>query len=151
MPMSSRPTGRTRGSRSLCVLPNQRRQLSCGKPSRILPGFLATHPRAGVEVLIGYQLRDIVRLLGDWTPPCPDTFSNYPSRRQVPPTRAALIAALRGGRSRVRPTRAGSGLDGPPLVIVLSLTYGPCRQTGAPAGFDPEQQRGPRVEEGMQS
>ena len=37
----------------------------------------------------------LVRLLEDWTPPFPGYFLYYPSRRQVPPTLAALIAALR--------------------------------------------------------
>lgn len=37
----------------------------------------------------------LVRLLDDWTPPFPGYFLYYPSRRQVPPTLAALIAALR--------------------------------------------------------
>jgi DNA-binding transcriptional LysR family regulator len=37
----------------------------------------------------------LVRLLGDWTPPFPGFFLYYPSRRQVPPPLAALIAILR--------------------------------------------------------
>jgi DNA-binding transcriptional LysR family regulator len=37
----------------------------------------------------------LVRLLEDWTPPFPGFFVYYPSRRQVPPTLAALLAILR--------------------------------------------------------
>ncbi len=40
----------------------------------------------------------LVRLLADWTPPFAGYFLYYPSRRQVPPTLAALIAALRRPR-----------------------------------------------------
>ena len=40
----------------------------------------------------------LVRLLEDWTPPFPGYFLYYPSRRQLPPTLAALIAVLRRGR-----------------------------------------------------
>ena len=39
----------------------------------------------------------LVRLLEAWTPPFAGYFLYYPSRRQVPPTLAALIAALRHG------------------------------------------------------
>jgi DNA-binding transcriptional LysR family regulator len=41
----------------------------------------------------------LVRLLEDWTAPFPGYFLYYSSRRQAPPTLAALIAALRRGRS----------------------------------------------------
>lgn len=41
----------------------------------------------------------LVHLLADWTPPFPGYFLYYPSRKQVPPALAALIAALRRGRS----------------------------------------------------
>jgi len=37
----------------------------------------------------------LVHLLEEWTPPFPGYFLYYPSRRQVPPTLAAFIAALR--------------------------------------------------------
>jgi DNA-binding transcriptional LysR family regulator len=37
----------------------------------------------------------LVRLLEDWTAPFPGFFVYYPSRRQVPPTLAALLAILR--------------------------------------------------------
>jgi DNA-binding transcriptional LysR family regulator len=37
----------------------------------------------------------LVRLLADWTAPFPGFFLYYPSRRQIPPTLAALIAMLR--------------------------------------------------------
>jgi DNA-binding transcriptional LysR family regulator len=40
----------------------------------------------------------LVRLLEDWTPLFPGFFLYYPSRRQVPPTLAALIAVLRRHR-----------------------------------------------------
>jgi DNA-binding transcriptional LysR family regulator len=122
----------------------------------VLAGFLASHPQAQVEVLIDYQLRNIIaerldagirigeklekdmisvgvgpqlrmavvaspgylaahpedqagaylasgrleRLLKEWTPPFPGYFLYYSSRRQMPPTLAALIAALRRGRSK---------------------------------------------------
>jgi len=39
------------------------------------------------------------QLLADWTPPSPGYFLYYPSRRQMPPVLAALIAALRRARS----------------------------------------------------
>jgi DNA-binding transcriptional LysR family regulator len=42
----------------------------------------------------------LVRLLKEWTPPFPGYFLYYSSRRQMPPTLAALIAALRRGRSK---------------------------------------------------
>lgn len=51
----------------------------------------------------------LVRLLEDWTPPFPGYFLYYPSRRQLPPTLAALIAALRRGRP-VRQSEPGAGL-----------------------------------------
>jgi DNA-binding transcriptional LysR family regulator len=41
----------------------------------------------------------LVRLLEDWTPRFPGYFLYYSSHRQMPPTLAALIAALRRGRS----------------------------------------------------
>jgi DNA-binding transcriptional LysR family regulator len=41
----------------------------------------------------------LVRLLADWTPPFPGYFLYYPTRRQVPPTLAALIAILRRRRA----------------------------------------------------
>jgi DNA-binding transcriptional LysR family regulator len=41
----------------------------------------------------------LVRLLEDWTPPFPGYFLYYSSRRQIPPTLAALIATLRRHRS----------------------------------------------------
>jgi len=44
----------------------------------------------------------LVRLLDDWTSPFPGYFIYYSSRRQVPPPLAALIAALRNGRSNRR-------------------------------------------------
>ncbi|RDS81126.1 hypothetical protein DWU98_11300 [Dyella monticola] len=37
----------------------------------------------------------LIRLLEAWTPPFPGYFLNHPSRRQVPPVLAALIAVLR--------------------------------------------------------
>jgi DNA-binding transcriptional LysR family regulator len=40
----------------------------------------------------------LVRLLEDWTPPFPGYFLYYSSRRQMPPTLAALIAILRRSR-----------------------------------------------------
>jgi DNA-binding transcriptional LysR family regulator len=40
----------------------------------------------------------LVRLLDDWSAPFPGYFFYYPSRRQMPPVLAALIAALRGHR-----------------------------------------------------
>lgn len=40
----------------------------------------------------------LVRHLEDWTPPFPGFFVYYPSRRQVPPTLAALITVLRRQR-----------------------------------------------------
>ena len=58
---------------------------------------------------IGYIVEDqadphiaagrLVRLLQEWTPPFPGYFLYYPSRRQVPPTLAAFIAALRRRRA----------------------------------------------------
>lgn len=44
----------------------------------------------------------LVRLLEDWTPPFPGYFLYYPSRRQMPPTLAALIAVLQRGRKSRR-------------------------------------------------
>jgi DNA-binding transcriptional LysR family regulator len=41
----------------------------------------------------------LVRLLEDWTPPFPGFYLYYPSRRQVPPTLAALVAVLRRQRA----------------------------------------------------
>jgi DNA-binding transcriptional LysR family regulator len=41
----------------------------------------------------------LVRLLEDWTPAFPGYYLYYSSRRRMPPTLAALIAALRRGRS----------------------------------------------------
>ena len=41
----------------------------------------------------------LVRLLEDWTSPFPGYFLYYSSRRQMPPTLAALIAVLRRSRS----------------------------------------------------
>jgi DNA-binding transcriptional LysR family regulator len=49
------------------------------------------HQQAKAHIAAGR----LVRLLEDWTPPFPGYFLYYPSRRQVPPTLAALIAALR--------------------------------------------------------
>ena len=49
------------------------------------------HQQAQAHIAAGR----LVRLLEDWTPPFPGYFLYYPSRRQVPPTLAALIAALR--------------------------------------------------------
>ena len=40
----------------------------------------------------------LVRQLEDWRPPFPGYFLSYPSRRQLPPTLAALTAVLRRGR-----------------------------------------------------
>jgi DNA-binding transcriptional LysR family regulator len=42
----------------------------------------------------------LVRLLEEWTPPFAGYFLYYPSRKQVPPTLAAFIAALRAARPR---------------------------------------------------
>ena len=53
----------------------------------------------------------LVRLLEDWTPPFAGYFLYYPSRRQLPPTLAALIAALRRGRSSLRQTEPDAGLE----------------------------------------
>jgi DNA-binding transcriptional LysR family regulator len=46
-------------------------------------------------------LRDgrLVRMLEDWTPAFPGFFLYYPSRRQMPPTLAALISLLRRQRA----------------------------------------------------
>jgi DNA-binding transcriptional LysR family regulator len=41
----------------------------------------------------------LVRLLDDWTPRFPGYYLYYSSRRQMPPTFAALITALRLSRS----------------------------------------------------
>lgn len=41
----------------------------------------------------------LVQLLEQWTPAFPGYFLYYPSRKQMPPTLAALIATLRRGRS----------------------------------------------------
>ena len=42
----------------------------------------------------------LVRLLAEWTPAFPGYFLFYPSRRQIPPVLAALIATLRHRRVR---------------------------------------------------
>ena len=55
----------------------------------------------GVAYLLDDQVAEhvsagrLVRLLEAWTPLFPGYFLYYPSRRQVPPTLAALIAMLR--------------------------------------------------------
>jgi DNA-binding transcriptional LysR family regulator len=59
----------------------------------------------GVAYVIEQQVRGhvdagrLVRVLADWTPPFAGYFLYYPSRRQLPPTLAALIAALRIARA----------------------------------------------------
>jgi DNA-binding transcriptional LysR family regulator len=55
----------------------------------------------------------LVRLLAEWTPPFAGYFLYYPSRRQVPPTLAAFIAALRAARPRPA-SDARRGGDPPP-------------------------------------
>ncbi len=55
----------------------------------VLKGQAAPHLAAG----------RLARLLKDWTAPFPGYFLYYPSRRQMPPTLAALIAVLRRGRT----------------------------------------------------
>lgn len=47
----------------------------------------------------------LIRLFDDWTPSFPGYFLYYSSRRQMPPTLAAFIAALRRGRTPVAATK----------------------------------------------
>ncbi len=51
------------------------------------------------EATLHVETGRLVRLLDGWTQPFPGYFLYYPSRRQLPPTLAALIAAMRRGRS----------------------------------------------------
>ena len=51
----------------------------------------------------------LVRLLVEWTPPFPGYFLYYPSRRQMPPTLAALIAALRRRLSHTPKLQVSAG------------------------------------------
>ncbi len=46
-----------------------------------------------------------MRLLAEWTPAFPEYFLCYPSRRQIPPVLAALIATLRRWRVRAETQR----------------------------------------------
>ena len=67
------------------------------------PGPMLDAALAGIG--IAYVLDDmaaahlaagrLVRLLEDWTPPFPGYFLYYPSRRQMKPALAALVAILR--------------------------------------------------------
>jgi DNA-binding transcriptional LysR family regulator len=62
----------------------------------------------GLAYVVEDEVRDhiaagrLVHLLADWTPPFPGYFLYYPSRRQMPPALAALIAALRRQRQTAR-------------------------------------------------
>jgi DNA-binding transcriptional LysR family regulator len=54
----------------------------------------------------------LARLFEDWTPTFPGYFLYYPSRRQVPPTLAAFIAALRRRRTAHTVTDLGRVTEG---------------------------------------
>ena len=53
------------------------------------------------QALLHIAAGRLVRLLDDWSAPFPGYFFYYPSRRQMPAVLAALVAALRRGRSGV--------------------------------------------------